>query len=154
MCAHSSKFCNWARDVFLPNRLLNFLSLPSLRAHLLGSMVMPFLPHFDILLFHLSISGTSSLRLVVKLLLSMYGSQGAIVKTWIGYTAIPLLPSVLSGSCLSMLSVIHFLCDLDTDVPNTCIRYVILVCYRISYTPTDAGWIFVSVRLPRCLKRR
>ena len=154
MYAHSSKFCNWASDVFLPNRLLNFLSLPSLRAHLLGSMVMPCLPHFDILLFHLRISGTSSLRLVVKLLLSMYGSQGAIVKTWIGYTAIPLLPSVLSGSCLSMLSVIHFMCDLDTDVPNTCIRYVISVCYRISYTLTDVGWIFVSVRLPRCLKRR
>ena len=95
MYGHSSKFCNWTSDVFLPNRLLNFLSLRSLRAHLLGSMVMPCLPHFDILLFHLSISGTSSLRLVVKLLLSMYGSQGAIVKTWIGYTAIPLLPSVL-----------------------------------------------------------
>ena len=59
----------------------------------------------------------------------MYGSQGAIAKTWIGYTAIPLLPSVLSGSCLSMLSVIHVLCDLDTDVPNTCIRYVILVLH-------------------------
>ena len=154
MYAHSSKFCNWASDVFLPNRLLNFLSLLFLRAHLLGSIVMPYLPHFDILLFHLSISGTSSLRLVVKLLLSMYGSQGAIVKTWIGYTAFPLLPSVLSGSCLSMLSVMHFMCDLDTDVPNTCIRYVTSVCYRISYTLTDVGWIFISVRLPRCLKRR
>ena len=90
MCVHSSKFCNWASDFFLPNLLLNFLSLPCRRAHLLGSKVMPYLPHFDKLLFHLSISGTSSLRLVVKLLLSMSGSQGAIAKTWIGYTAVPL----------------------------------------------------------------
>ena len=154
MCVHSSKFCNWASDFFLPNLLLNFLSLPFRRAHLLGSKVMPYLPHFDKLLFHLSISGTSSLRLVVKLLLSMSGSQGAIAKTWIGYTAVPLLPSVLSGSCLSMLSEMHFMCDLDSDVPNTCIAYVTSACYRISFTLNDVGWIFISVRLPLFLKRK
>ena len=90
MFVHSSKFCNWASDIFLPNLLLNFLSLPSRRAHLLGSTVMPYLPHFDKFLFHPSISGTSLSRLVVKLLPSMFGSQGAIVKTWIGCIAVPL----------------------------------------------------------------
>ena len=154
MFAHSSKFCNWVSDFFLPNLLLNSLFLPFRRAHLLGSRVMPYLPHFDQLLFHLSISGTSLLRLAVKLLLSMSGSQGAIDKTWTGYTAVLLLPSVLSGSCLSMLSVMHFMCDLDSDVPNTCTTYVTSVCYRISFILSDVGWIFISVRLLLSLKKK
>ena len=76
---------------YLPSQSpAELLSLPSRRAHLLGSTVMPYLPHFDKFLFHPSISGTSLSRLVVKLLPSMFGSQGAIVKTWIGYIAVPL----------------------------------------------------------------
>ena len=68
MCVHSSKFCSWECDVYLPNPLLKFLCLPSRRAHLLGSKVMPYLPRFNKPLFHPSISGTFLLRLVVKLL--------------------------------------------------------------------------------------
>ena len=142
------------KSFFLPNLLPNSLFLPSRRAHWLGSKVMPLLPHFDKLLFHLSISGTSSLRLVVKPPLWMSGSQGAIVKTRIGDTAVLLLPSVLSGSCLYMSSVMHFMCDLVSDVLSTYIVYEISACYRISFTLIEVGWIFTSVRLPPSLKRK
>ena len=98
---------------------------------------MPLLPHFDKHLFHLSISG-----------------QGAIVKTWIGYTAVPLSPSVLSGSCLFTSSVMHFMCDLVLDVLSTYIAYVISACYHISFTLIDVGWIFISVKSPPFLKRQ
>ena len=83
----------------------------------------------------------------------MSGSQGAIVKTWIGCTAVPLSPSVLSGSCLYMLSEMHFMCDLVLDVPNICITYVTSACYRISFTLIAVGWTFISVRLPLFLEK-
>ena len=51
-----------------------------------------------------------------------------------------------------MSSVMHSMCDLVSDVLNTYIAYVISACYRISCTLRDAGWIFISVRLPLFLK--
>ena len=84
----------------------------------------------------------------------MSGSLGAIVEKWMGCTAVPLSPSVLSGSCLYMLSETLFMCDLVLDVPNICIAYVTSVCYRISFTLIVVGWIFISVRLPPFLRRK
>ena len=46
------------------------------------------------------------------------------------------------------------MCDLDSDVPNTCTVYVTLVCYHTCFASIDVGWIFIFARLPLYLKRK
>ena len=53
-----------------------------------------------------------------------------------------------------MLSVMPFMCDLDSDVPNTCTVYVTLACYHTCFASIDVGWIFIFARLPLYLKRK
>ena len=53
-----------------------------------------------------------------------------------------------------MLSVMHFMCDLVSDVLSTYIAYVVSACYRTFFTLIDVGWIFILVRLPPFLKRK